>query len=105
LAVVPASAESDGRSGGGLPKIHGFVKPHSIIGFREDSVPAGRYKVIVSDTAPSHNFHMTGPGGVDRRTLVAGMGKEIWKLDLLAGTYVAICDPHKRRMKTEITVT
>ena len=33
------------------------------------------------------------------------MGKEFGSSTYSTGTYEAICDPHKRRMRVELTVT
>jgi plastocyanin len=51
------------------------------------SVPAGRYRVTVSDRSARDNFHLRGRG-VDRRTGMAFRGSAVWTLKLVRGTYV-----------------
>jgi plastocyanin len=51
------------------------------------SVPAGRYRVTVSDRSARDNFHLRGPG-VDRRTGMAFRGSAMWMVRLARGTYV-----------------
>jgi hypothetical protein len=106
LVVTPASAaperESDRRDGA-LPILTGRVGPGFKIKLDQDSIPAGRYKVIIRDLSTIHNFHLKGMG-VDRWTEVPGRGKVKWRVTLTAGTYRAFCDPHPSMEKT-LTVT
>jgi plastocyanin len=65
---------------------------------------AGRYTIVVEDTASDHNFHLSGPG-VDKLTSVAGKGTFTWTVTLRKGTYTYVCDPHKDFMKGSFTVS
>ena len=105
VAVAPASAAVDAfpaPSHSSLPIIRGVVGPDFVISINQDTVPAGRYKLIVRDRGTIHNFHFFGPG-VDRRTRVAGTGKWVWRVELSRGTYTAACVPHGS-MSTKLTV-
>lgn len=105
LVVAPASAAPDDDRRARLPRIHGHVDSSSEFGIRERSVPAGRYKLIVRDTTDDHNVHFKGPGGVDVRTGVDAEVRKVWRVDLVSGTYIAICDPHRGYMRDRLTVT
>ena len=69
-----------------------------------DSLTAGSYTLVVDDKASSHNFHLTGPGGIDVTTDVAAEGEETFELELVAGEYRFICDPHASSMNGTFTV-
>jgi hypothetical protein len=101
LAVAPASASAgDVRA---LPRLRGWVGPGFDIWMDQDSVPAGRYRLVVRDRGTIHNFHFFGPG-VNKETSVPGTGKTVWRVTLSAGTYIAACVPHGS-MATQLTVT
>lgn len=68
------------------------------------SVPAGSYTIEVNDQADIHNFHLTGPG-VDEATDVAAVGTETFDVELQAGTYEYVCDPHASSMNGSFEVT
>jgi len=67
------------------------------------SLKAGKYVIVVKDTAADHNFHLTGPG-VNKTTSVAGKATSTWTVTLKKGTYKYVCDPHKSFMKGSFTV-
>lgn len=104
--VLPQQALAGGDGGPGrLPTIRAEVGPGFTLAFADDSVPAGRYRLIVRDRSTAHNFHLTG-AGTDRATSVPGTGKRVWRVTLVAGqTYVAVCDPHPVSMKDTLEVT
>lgn len=64
-------------------------------GARARSVAAGRYRIIVRDTARSQNFHLIGPG-VNRKTSVAGISRPTWSVTLRRGTYRYRSDASRR---------
>ena len=104
LAIAPASAAPD-EDRRGLPTIHGFVDSSDEFRIREQSVPAGRYKLVVQDTTDDHNFHFTGPGGVNVKTGVDAEVRKVFKVNLESGRYTAVCDPHRDFMRDTLTVT
>jgi hypothetical protein len=102
LAVAPASAASGGHRG--LPVLKGIVGPGFTISISDDSVPAGRYKLVVNDKGTIHNFHIFGDG-VDKATSIPLTGKTKFKVKLKVGTYQIQCDQHSTSMFTTLTVT
>jgi hypothetical protein len=55
----------------------------------------GTYTILVRDLASIHNAHLTAPGGVNKKTGVAFVGKVTWKVKLSkVGTLRFRCDPH-----------
>lgn len=54
----------------------------------------GTTELDVEDLATIHNFHLTGPGGVDVKTDVGGEGTSNFQVELQAGTYTFVCDVH-----------
>ena len=102
LAVMPASAADD--QGRLVPKLKGSVGPGYVISISDDSVPAGKYKLIVTDKGTIHNFHISG-AGVDEKTKVTGTGKVVWTIRLRPGEYTIVCDPHVEVMNLTLTVT
>jgi plastocyanin len=88
----------------------GTVRDNATIDMKKNdvlvtSVPAGTYKVYVADQSAMHNFHLTGPGGIDMKTTVDGIGNTVWMLNLTPGTYTYVCDPHSGSMHGSFTVT
>jgi len=68
------------------------------------TLPAGEYQIKVSDPSKIHNLHLTG-AGVDEKTNVKETAEVTWTVQLTAGTYIAVCDPHPKKMKLELIVT
>ena len=65
----------------------------------------GEYTLDVDDMASIHNFHLTGPGGVEVETSVGEEGTESFQLELEAGTYSFVCDPHASSMNGSFEVS
>ncbi|MGD0167519.1 MAG: hypothetical protein ABSC51_09580 [Gaiellaceae bacterium] len=57
------------------------------------TLKAGPYKIMVSDQASIHNFHLFGPG-VDQKTSVSGTGNATWNVTFVKGKYTFQCDVH-----------
>ena len=79
--------------------------PGFTITMSKKTVKAGTYTITVKDKSNIHNFHLTGPGGIDKKTSVAAVKTYTWKLKLKKGTYKFVCDPHKSFMKGTLKVT
>lgn len=92
---------TDGDAGSA---IKGTVGPGFDISVDQTSVTAGSYELEVEDLSDIHNFHLTGPGGVDVTTDIAGEGTESFTVELEAGTYDFVCDPHAGSMSGTIEV-
>jgi len=69
-----------------------------------ETLAAGTYTLAVEDQSDIHNFHLTGEG-VDVTTDVGGTGTETFDVDLTAGTYTFVCDPHASQMTGSFDVT
>jgi plastocyanin len=104
--ATPTAAEETGETGGGGgTTLNGSVGPGFEISLEgTDGITAGDYTIVVNDQATTHNFHLTGPGGVDVSTDVGGEGEESFDVTLEAGEYTFVCDPHASQMKGSFTV-
>ena len=69
------------------------------------SLPAGDYTLEIVDKSDIHNFHLTGPGGVDVMSEVGGQEDEDYPITLVAGSYHFQCDPHSTQMNGDFEVT
>jgi hypothetical protein len=96
--VKPAVAPSKVRS------ISGTVGPGFTISMARERTHAGLYKITIHDKASIHNFHLTGPGDVDRTTAVSFIGTKTWNVRLRVGTYRFQCDPHADMMNGTLVV-
>ena len=56
------------------------------------SATAGSYRITVSDSSKTRNFHLAGPG-VNRKTSKKFTGKVTWTVSLSAGVYRFGSDP------------
>jgi plastocyanin len=107
VALVAAAGTS-----AATPKLVGTTGPDSGFtikltkgGKKVTKLPAGKYTIVVKDTASTHNFHLKGPG-VDKKTSVGGKGTKTWTVTLKKGKYTYQCDPHaKLGMKGTFIVT
>jgi plastocyanin len=102
-ATTTASTETGASSAGST--IQGTVGPGFDISVSgADNLSPGKYTFVIDDKSSSHNFHLTGPGGIDVATDVGEEGKTTWDLDLVAGEYKFVCDPHASQMNGTFTV-
>ena len=102
VAVIAANATA------ATPKLTASVSDPLNISLKQGtkkvtSLKAGKYVIVVKDTAADHNFHLTGPG-VNKSTSVAAKVTATWTVTLKKGTYKFVCDPHKSFMKGSFTV-
>jgi hypothetical protein len=67
-------------------------------------VKAGRYQIVVTDRSRMHNFHLGGPG-LNRRTGVAFVGTQTWRVRLTKGVYRYVCDRHVSSMRGAFKAT
>ena len=102
-AATEATTEASGSGG---TTLNGSVGPGFDISLEgTDGLTAGSYTIVVNDQSASHNFHLTGPGGVDVSTEVSETGEKSLDVDLEAGEYTFVCDPHASQMKGSFTVS
>jgi plastocyanin len=107
-AAAAGAAILAGSGAAAIPKLQGSVSdPVSISltfgGRKVSSLKAGKYTIVVKDTAGDHDFHLTGPG-VDRSTTTGGTGTWTWSVTLRKGTYTYVCDVHATFMNGSFTV-
>jgi plastocyanin len=72
-------------------------------GARLKSVPQGKFKVTVSDTSKTQNFHLRGPG-VNKMTGIKARAKTTWTLRLKQGKYTYRSDK-SRKLRGSFSVT
>src|SRR5581483_3189117 len=99
-----------GMAGAAGTPLEGSVGPGFAISLKDASGVAvshldpGAYDITVDDLSDEHNFHLTGPGGVDVSTEVVGTGRQTFSVSLVDGRYTFICDAHPIQMKGSFTV-
>ena len=112
LALVPAGAALGGKHATSTAKPKAtlvatvadpFVISLTKGGKKVATLKAGRYTIVVKDSAADHDFHLFGPG-LDKTTSVTGTGTTTWKVTLKKGAYTYQCDPHASFMKGSFTV-
>ena len=102
-ATTEVTTESSGSGDG--KTLNGSVGPGFVISLDgTDGLTAGSYTLAVNDQSAAHNFHLTGPG-VDVSTDVGASGEESFEIELQAGEYTFVCDPHASQMKGSFTVS
>ena len=101
-ATTETSTESSGSGGG--TTLNGSVGPGFDISLEgTDGLTAVSYTLVVNDQSDQHNFHLTGPG-VDVSTEVSETGEKSFDIELQAGEYKFVCDPHASQMNGSFTV-
>jgi hypothetical protein len=105
LVVASLAALVIAPSAGALTTFYGSVGPGATIVLKRGngtvvkSASAGRKTFVIRDKASNHNFHLYGPGGVDRKTGIAFMGTRTWSPVILStGRYTIVCDRHPLTM-------
>jgi hypothetical protein len=103
-AGTPAATIEAETTGGGAT-LNGSVGPGFEISIEgADGLSPGSYTLVVNDQSSAHNFHLTGPGGIDVATDVGAEGEESFEVELEAGEYTFVCDPHASQMRGTFTV-
>ena len=104
-ATTEASTTGGETSAGGATTLNGSVGPGFDISLDgTDGISAGDYTLVINDQSTAHNFHLTGPGGVDVSTEVSEEGEKTFDVTLVAGEYKFQCDPHASSMNGSFTV-
>ena len=109
LAALVAALAVPAAQGATAPTLNGTVGPGFTIsltksGKKVSKLKAGTYKIVVSDKANIHDFHLTGPG-VNKSTSVGGTGSKTWTVNLKKGKYTYVCDPHASSMRGSFSVS
>ncbi len=107
--TAETTTETAPAPGGNATQLTGTVGPGFTItltraGEAVETLEAGSYEITIEDRSASHNFHLTGPG-IDEATEVPESGTVVWNLDLAAGSYTYVCDPHAATMRGSFEVT
>jgi hypothetical protein len=99
--LVPGSA----RPAATATALTGTVGPGFSISLKDASgtgvthLDPGDYTITVSDLSDMHNFHLSGPGGVDQATTVETTGTATWNVTFVDGVYTFKCDAHPAQMR------
>ena len=109
VCLAIASLAVAGAAGADGAALQGSVGPGFTISVQANGanvthLDAGSYSLAVDDKSDEHNFHLSGPGGVDARTEVEGTGGRDVQSHLVDGKYTFICDAHPTRMTGSFTV-
>jgi plastocyanin len=109
LAVALAAGALSSSAVAATPTLKGTVGPGFTItltqgGKKVSALKAGKYKIVVSDKAAIHDFHLMGPG-VNKATSISGMGTQTWTVTLKKGTYKYQCDPHASTLNGSFKVS
>jgi hypothetical protein len=90
--------------------LHGNVGPGFVVTLTYDdgttvaSPPAGSYRILVTDQASDHNYHLIGPG-VDMQTGTQQIGSATWTVTFENNsTYTFQCDTHPAEMNGAFTI-
>jgi plastocyanin len=99
-AAAPASQVLKGTVG------PGFTITLTLSGKKVTKLKAGtRYRFVISDRAPIHDFHLSGPGFNRVLTSVEFTGTKSFVLRLKKGSYRFVCDPHSGIMHGSFKVS
>jgi plastocyanin len=107
IGVLGARADADSEA----TRLLGTVDSTATIALKTESGGAvttlapGDYDIAITDSTAFHNFHLTGPGGINKATTVPGEETETWSLTLVEGEYSYVCDPHAPYMNGKFTVS
>lgn len=78
----------------GTSTLKGSVGPGFSIRVSSKTVAAGKVRLVVSDKAAIHNFHLRG-AGVNVKTGIGAIGTKTFTITLRKGsTYRYLCDVH-----------
>jgi plastocyanin len=107
--ATPPPPPPSGGGGASATKLVATVGPNATIsltkaGKKVMKLKPGRYSIAVRDRSAFHNFHLTGPGAVNKKTGVAYTGTRTWIVRLRAGLYRYRCDPHPAAMRGSFRV-
>ena len=111
LAALGSALAVTAPAGAALPKLVGTVGPGFTITLKRFGKPlaslkAGTYSITVSDKSNIHNFHLRGPGGMNKQiTAIGFVGTKTITVKLVKGIYRYVCDPHFTTMKGSFKVT
>src|SRR5947207_10650964 len=94
LLVAAAAGQAGTKSTGLVGEVGpGFTIEVKLNGKDLKSIKAGTYKIKVEDKGSIHNFHLIG-AGLNKKTGVAFVGTQTWRVTFKPGKVTYQCDPH-----------
>jgi hypothetical protein len=100
VAAAAAVALSSAAMAGGTVTLIGSVGPKGGVSLRQPDgravkeLKAGAYVIVVTDRSRRDDFHLRGPGPLDKRTGMWFVGRIIWRVRLSKGGYQYSSDQH-----------
>src|SRR5438128_1322073 len=85
VAISAISADASTPTLGGTVGDAGITLKRS--GTSVTKLKPGTYTFKINDTSSEHNFHLKGPGGVNKKTTVDQVKRVTWTVKLSKGTY------------------
>jgi len=113
LSSVAAAALAATGSGtaASVKTLNGTVGPGFTISLTMDGKNVTKldaevpYRLVISDRADLHDFHLSGPGFDRVLTSVEFVGTKSFVLRLKKGSYSFVCDPHSSVMHGRFRVS
>jgi plastocyanin len=107
IAVAAAGANAaPAKSSGLVGEVGpGYTIEVKLNGKDLKTIKAGTYTMKVQDKATIHDFHLMG-AGLNKKTGIAFVGDQTWRVTFKAGKVTYQCDPHASMgMKGSFKVT
>jgi plastocyanin len=94
LAAAAAGNAGTSKSSGLVGEVGpGYSIEVKLNGKDLKTIKAGTYKLKVEDKSSIHDFHLVGKG-LNKKTAVAFMGDQTWRVTFKPGKVTYQCDPH-----------
>jgi hypothetical protein len=106
ITTVAISSKALASAGSGT-RLVATVAPVCTVqiqGAKSQTLPAGRYRVLVRDTSSKRYFRLVGRG-VNRTTGKAFVGSVTWRVALARGSYRFECAKQSRTARGTLTVS
>jgi plastocyanin len=110
VAVAALAATGSGTAAS-VKTVNGTVGPGFTIALTMDGKNVTKldaevpYRLVISDRADLHDFHLSGPGFNRVLTSVEFVGTKSFMLRLKKGSYSFVCDPHSSVMHGRFRVS
>jgi len=110
VAAAALAATGSGTAAS-VKTVNGTVGPGFTIGLTMDGKNVTKldaevpYRLVISDRADIHDFHLSGPGFDRVLTSVEFVGTKSFTLRLKKGSYSFVCDPHSSIMHGRFRVS
>jgi len=106
LVAVEAGTAATAKTTGLVGEVGpGYTIEVKLNGKDLKTIKAGTYRIKVEDKASIHDFHLIGKG-LNKKTGVAFVGDQTWRVTFKPGKVTYQCDPHASMgMKGSFKVT